>query len=204
MKRISFILLTGVFMFTAGMIYGQKIKSGDFKVLNGQTVVILKYDYADMKVGKFKTEDEYLKNGIAERNKKKPGSGDDWANKWASDKSDRFEPMFQKEFNNVIDKCGITGKEDASDAKYTLIVRTTFLEQGFQSGMGPSRSASINMIVDLVETANPGQVLASIDYPKIPSVNMMGYDYDTGERIKSCYDRAGGNIGALICKSMKK
>lgn len=60
------------------------------------------------------------------------------------------------------------------------------------------------MTLDLVETANPGSILGHIVYDKVPSVNMMGYDFDTGTRIQSCYDRAGGNIGKLICKSLAK
>jgi hypothetical protein len=204
MKKLSIILLVSAFVLSAGNLFSQKLKSGDFKVLKGQTTVNLKYDYASMVVGKFKNEQDYIENATAERNKKKPGSGDEWAKKWESDKTERFQPMFEKSFNSKLSDAGITGKEGAADAKYTLIVKTVFLEQGFQSGMGVSKPAYINMEVELVETANPGAVLAAIEYDKIQSVNMMGYDYDTGERIKSCYDRAGDNIGKLIEKNILK
>ncbi|HTX88580.1 MAG TPA: hypothetical protein VMC08_06290 [Bacteroidales bacterium] len=204
MKRTCYIMLIGAFLLAAGSLFAQKISSGDLKVLKGQSTVSLTYDFSHMKVGKYDNEEDYIKAGTAERNKKKAGSGDEWATKWASDKADRFEPMFMKSFNAIGDKCGLTGKQDFTEAKYTLVIHTVYLEQGFQSGVGPSKSAYINLVVDLVETANPGTVLATIEYPKVPSVNMMGYDYDTGERIKSCYDRAGENIAALICKTLKK
>jgi hypothetical protein len=204
MKKMIVVLFCGLLLASSGLLYGQKIKSGDFKVLQGQSTLNLQYDYSNMAVGKFKVEEEYIKDGIADRNKKKPGSGDEWAQKWASDKSERFQPMFEKNLNGEIKDCGLTGVPNAGDAKYTLIVRTTFLEQGFQSGVGPSKPAYINLVVDLVETANPGTILATIEYPKVQSANMMGYDYDTGGRIMSCYDRAGGNIGNLSCKNMKK
>ncbi len=204
MKKIIFILLAGTFLVMTGISFGQKITSGDFKVLNGQSVVSLQYDYSKMKIGKFDNEADYVKSATAERNKKKAGSGDEWAAKWASDKADRYQPTFQKEFNNIGGKCGITGKQDFPEAKYTLIIRTLFLEPGVQTGTFGSKPAYLNLTIDLVETANPGTILATIDYPKVQSVNMGGFDYDTGERIRSAYDRAGGNIGALICKSMIK
>jgi len=46
--------------------------------------------------------------------------------------------------------------------------------------------------------------LAVIDLPKLQSVNMMGYDYDTGSRIQSCYDRAGDELGKFLCKNAFK
>ncbi len=204
MKKISILLLTVIFTLTAAFLYAQKIKHGDFKVLKGQTTLNLTYDYSSMAVGKFKNEKDYLMDGIADRNKKKQGSGDEWARKWASDKTDRFQPTFERNFNGKISDVGITAKEGASDAKYTLLLKIVFLEQGFQSGVGVSKPAYINLVVDLVETASPNQVLAEIVYDKIPSVNMMGYDYDTGERVRSCFDRAGDNIGKLIVKNMSK
>ena len=196
-------MLIAAFFFSAGQLFSQKLKSGDLKVLKGQTTVNLKYDYSSMAVGKFKNEQDYIENGTAERNKKKPGSGDEWAKKWESDKTERFQPMFEKNLNDKFKDIGLTGKEGI-DTKYTLVVKVVFLEQGFQSGMGVSKPAYINMVVELIESANPATPVAVIQYDKIQSANMMGYDYDTGERIKSCFDRAGDNIGKLIVKSVEK
>jgi hypothetical protein len=204
MKKLSVLMLIAAFVLSAGQLFSQKLKSGDLKVLKGQTTLNLKYDYSSMQVGKFKDEQEYIENGTAERNKKKAGSGDEWAKKWESDKSARFQPVFEKNLNDKLSDIGLTGKEGANDAKYTLVVKTVFLEQGFQSGMGVSKPAYINMVLDLVETANPGTPVAVIQYDKIQSANMMGYDFDTGERVKSCFDRAGDNIGKLIVKSVGK
>jgi hypothetical protein len=36
---------------------------------------------------------------------------------------------------------------------------------------------------------------------KVQSVNMMGYDFDTGARIQSCYDRAGDWMGSFLLKN---
>ena len=200
MKRLSILLFISVFLLSAGNNFAQKLKSGDLKMLKGQTTLNIQYDYSQMKVGK-KNADDFVAEGIIERNKKKPGSGDEWAGKWKSDRTDRYQPTFEKNFNDKTSNAGTTIKEGASDARYTLIVKVTFFEPGFQSGVGISKPASLNMDIDVVETSAPDKVLANIEYNKIPSKNMMGYDFDTGSRVQSCFDRAGDDFGKFFLKN---
>ena len=200
MKRINVFLLVIAIVFSAGNMMAQKLKSGDLKMLKGQSVVNVQYDYSQMKVGK-KNVDEYEAEGIRERNKKKPGSGDEWAVKWKSDRTDRFQPTFEKNFNDKTSGAGTTIREGATDAKYTLIVRITFFEPGFQSGVGISKPASLNITIDVVETPAADKILATVEYNKIPSKNMMGYDFDTGSRVQSCFDRAGDDFGKFFYKN---
>ena len=136
-------------------------------------------------------------------NKKEAGSGDRWAKAWVNDRDARFHPMFEKNFNGNAKKCDLTGKQEATDAKYTLIIKTVFTEPGYNVGVS-RKNASINMVVELVETANPDNVLGMAEQKNIQSVNMMGYDYDTGGRIQSCYDKAGDKFGNFVCKYMDK
>ncbi len=200
MKRLGVLFLVYAIALSSGNIMAQKLKSGDLKVLKGQSVLNIQYDYSQMKVGK-KSADDYVADGIAERNKKKAGSGDEWAAKWNSDKSERFQPTFEKNFNDKTSVAGTTVKDGAADAKFTLIVRVTFFEPGFQSGVGVSKAASLNMSIDVVETAAPATVLAKVEYNKIPSKNMWGYDFDAGARVQSCFDRAGDDFGKFFYKN---
>jgi hypothetical protein len=203
MKKIGILFLMSFFVFAGSNGFSQKLKSGDLSILKGQKVINLQYDYSKMKVGKYDNEEEYIKDGTADRNQKKPGSGDEWATKWRSDKEDRFQPMFERKLNEMLDKCGLESKLNATDAQYTMIVHITTMEQGFQSGVGFSKPAYIDLVVDIVDSKAPDKPLATIAYPKCQSVNMMGYDYDTGSRILSCFDRAGDAIGLLIWKDVR-
>jgi hypothetical protein len=178
----------------------QKLKTGDLKMLKGQSVLNIRYDYSKMMVGK-KTAEEYVNDGIAERNKKKAGSGDEWAVKWQSDRTERFQPSFERNFNRKTSESGTIVKPEANDAKYTIIVRVNFYEPGFQSGVGVSKAASLSMVIDVVETGAPDKTLATIEYAKIPSKSMMGYDFDAGARIESCFDRAGDDYGKFFVKN---
>jgi hypothetical protein len=201
MKKVTFILLTGIFFLAAGDIFAQKITSGTFTELKGQSVVNIQYDYTNLMVGKM-AEKDYIAKGTADRNKKKEGTGDTWAEAWQNDKTSRFQPTFEKYMNLVLNTIGIKVLEE-TDPKYTLVVHVTFIEPGFQSGVGPSKAATVSFDVSLVETTVPATVLGTIIYEKAPSAHMMGYDFDTGSRLESCFERAGENIGRIIAKASK-
>jgi len=198
------LLIMGAFLFPGMTTYAQaKLASGDAHVLKGQSVINLQYDYSNMAVGKFKSADDYVADRVADMNKKKPGDGDRWAEAWKNDRTSRFQPMFEKNLNARLEKFGVTGKQNATDAKYTLIVKTIFTEPGYNIGIS-RMNAWIKMEVNLVETANPGSVLAKIMMKREDSKNMMGYDYDTGGRIQSAYDNAGEDLGSFLVKNALK
>jgi hypothetical protein len=214
MKKFSILLLISTFILSFNTGHSQKLKSGETDVLKGQKLVNIKFTYSGMEVGKFKSEDEYISKGTADRNSKKPGTGDVWAAKWQSDKSERYQPGFIESFNNSADGCGIEVKEDAGDAKYTFIVRTTFLEQGVETVVfGAAKSASVNLEIDLVETASQDKVIATIESngnkPKsnarvtVDGVPVNKEVYDAGARITECYESAGKSVGKFICKGIK-
>jgi hypothetical protein len=204
MKKISILLLMGAFLLPGITMFAQcKLVSGNVSVLKGQSVINLQYDYSKMAVGKFKNADDYVADRTADMNKKKPGDGDRWAEAWKNDRASRYQPIFEKNLNAIVGKFNVTCKENATDAKYTLIIRTTFTEPGYNIGIS-RQNAWIKMEVDLVETANPGTVLASMQMKREDSANMMGYDYDTGARIMSAYDRAGDHLGAFLVKNALK
>jgi hypothetical protein len=203
MKRLSVILVTGLFLFSGSIAMAQKLVSGSVDMLKGEKVLNLKYDYSHMTVGKYKNEQDYVTKKTDDMNKKEAGSGDKWAAAWVSDRADRYQPRFEKNLNMVIDHMGVSAKENAPDAKYTLIIKTTFTEPGFNVGV-MRQNAYIDMVVDVVETAAMDKVLGGIEMKKLQSVYMGGYDFDTGARIESCYDRAADNLGSFLVKQAFK
>jgi hypothetical protein len=206
MKRYKMIFLLVAFLLPGVTLFSQvKLLSGNISALKGQSKVNLEYDYSKMAVGKFKDEAEYVAKKTADLNKKKPGDGDRWAEAWKNDRTAKFQPMLEKNLNDKLSnsKVGFVCEEHAQDAKYTLIIRTTFTEPGYNAGI-TRENAWIKLDVDLVETANPGTVLASMQMKREDSINMMGYDFDTGSRIQSAYDRAGEHLGSFLVKNLSK
>ena len=179
--------------------FAQKIKvsSGNLDFLKGVEVLNVEYDYDNMGVGKYDKEADYVADKVSDYNDKEPGRGDNWRESWIADREERFEPKFEELINNSLGKKNVSvgGHPDAS---YTLILKTTFTEPGFNVGV-VRKNASINCEAVFV-SSDSGEELATITIMNSPGRGGMGYDFDTGFRIQEAYAKAGKELGRFISK----
>ncbi|MBC8314598.1 MAG: hypothetical protein ISR57_02655 [Bacteroidales bacterium] len=54
MKKIIILILVGLLFTAGGSLFGQKLKSGSFSALKGQSEINLQYDYSNMAVENLK------------------------------------------------------------------------------------------------------------------------------------------------------
>ena len=196
------LLVTGLFLtFQVGFAQRIDLRSGDVAVLEGQKVVNVQYDYSDFGVGKFATEKEYLDKKSAEYNAKEAGKGDEWRKAWVADRKNRYEPKFEELFNKGLEGKGLKADQGNPDAKYTFVVKTVFLEPGFNVGV-MRKNAYLNYKVDLVETTSKSPV-AEMVLNNVPGGQFMGMDYDSGTRIAESYAKAGKTLAAFLDKKLK-
>jgi len=193
MKKLANII--AVLMLSAFVLKttAQKIKtqSGNPTILKSETTVNIEFVYDNISVGKYKSENEYIKAKTEEYNKKEAGKGDTWAASWARDKQARFEPKFIELFTANSDM--MVNK----DAKYTLIFKTTSIEPGFNIGI-TRKNAEIDAEVVIVETANRDNIVAAMTISNVPGGTAFGYDFDTGLRISESYANAGKKLAKYL------
>lgn len=210
MKKITYVFMSLLFATCTLNGFAQKLTSGALTALKGEKVVNITYDYSKMAVGKFSTEAEYLTKAAADRNEKEAGTGDAFVASWNNAKTEKYAPAFEEDFNKQASDCGITAKSDPS-AKYTLVVHVKFLEQGVETVvMGTAKQASVDFQIDVVETAAPDKVIASIEMNKIkpkakPKMSVGGVSvsktsYDATLRVAECFEMGGKQLGKFICK----
>lgn len=199
---------TGLFLATlliglGSFSYGQKMKvlEGNCDFLKNEKSINIEYDYSEMSVGKFDTEEEYVNKKVAEHNEKEAGKGDKWKESWEGSRQRVFHPKFEALFNKGLAKRGLSGSQDATDSKYTLIVKTLFLEPGFNIGV-MSKAASTNLEYIFVETESR-KVVARFSQSGIPGAQAMGMDFDASTRISESYAKGGKMLAAYIYKQLK-
>lgn len=200
MKKLNIILL---FVGMASFSFGQKIVKvkGDVKALKGQTSFNIQYDYSEMGVGKFKEEAKYIEDGVAEREKKEAGKGQVFKDGWFGARERVYQPKFETLFNKGGVKTGFSGSSDNANAKYTLIVKTTYTEPGFNIGIA-KKAASINVEYIFVESGTEN-VVAKLTQAGIPGAQAMGYDFDVSTRVSESYAKAGKMLAAYLAKALK-
>jgi len=199
MKKVVFF---AIFLISCAM-SAQKVKvlSGDFKSLKGISEYNLEFDYKDIKVDKFKTEEEFLADKMKKREEK--GTDEDFRKSWFADREERYEPKFIESFNKRFDDQEVKVAKGLSSAKYTMSVKTVWISPGFNVGV-VRRDAYVTAIVTVFETANPSNVLISVQYEKTHGEGAMGYDFNSGYRISEGYAKLAKELAAGIKKHTKK
>lgn len=193
MKRI--ILLFAVSFMLVNVTNAQKIKvvDGDLSFLKDLSEISVVFEYPDdIKVGKM-SQQAYIDKKVAEKEKKEAGTGESWKEAYFSDRTDHYEPMFIELFDKYTGDLYI--QQDDPDYQYTMVVKTTFMEPGFNVGI-QSKKAAIDLDINFVETANPDKVLATIKVSKSPGTA----HYDQGLRVGESYAKAGKELGRLLDK----
>ncbi|MCF0042622.1 hypothetical protein [Dyadobacter fanqingshengii] len=203
MKKFIYAAVVAFAAIGASDSFAQRVdlRSGDVAVLSGQKIVNIEYDYSEFGVGKFATEKEYLDKKSAEYNAKEAGKGDTWKKAWVDDRKNRFEPKFEELFNKGMADKGMQAVQSRPDATYTLIVRTKFVEPGFNVGV-MRKNAYVDYEVDLVESANKSAKVAQLNLRNVPGGQFGGFDFDTGVRIAESYAKAGKSLAAFLDKKL--
>lgn len=193
-----------VALFIATISYGQKMKvsEGSIKNLKGITQFDLEFDYSDMQIPKYDSEEAFLADKISGKEKKAKGSGDRWKKKWFSNREEKFEPMFIESFNKRFKKNQVNVELDNSDAKYIMKVHTTWMYAGYNVGI-VRHNAEINVEITVYEKSNSSNILLKGTYKKVQGNGAFGNDYDEGFRISHCYAKTAKNIAIYILKKAK-
>jgi len=140
MKKLLFISIAMIFLATNTN--AQKIRkvSGDFAKVAGETELNVEYDYSDMAVGDYPKEADYIAYKKGEITKKDGAEkADKWEAGWIGARKSQYEPMFEELANK---RGNIVVAKNNNNAKYTLILKTTFTEPGWNVGV-MKRAASI-------------------------------------------------------------
>lgn len=205
MKKI-FSVAVAALLLTCTNVNAQKFTEGDDKLtfLKGETALNIEYDYKNMNVGKI-SEEDYKKDKIADFNKKQPGKGERWAEKWVASRELVYEPMFEELLNKLLfkGKINVVAGKKQTAAKYTLVVRTTMMEPGFNAVV-MKVDPSCNFEFEIVENATK-KVLAKAELKRVMGIVMNDNDwaFDPSNRIKECYAKAGKVWGKKLAKCLK-
>ena len=196
MKNIA--ILTAFLLFS-GTIYGQKLKvdDGNLKNLKDIKIYLVEFDYTDVQIPKFDSEEDFLKDKMDKRDEKNPGDGERFKKSWFDDRENRYKPKFIESFNKRFKEGEIQVGD--SEGQYTLKVHTTKLYPGYNVGVWRHNS-EIDATITVYETGNDSNVLFAGSYKDVQGAGAFGNDYDSGYRISECYAK----LAKTFAKDLKK
>ncbi|CAM3609211.1 hypothetical protein [Zobellia roscoffensis] len=178
-----------------------KVKEGDIKNLKDISAYTLEFDYSNLEIPKFDSEEDFLADKMAKREEKEAGTGEKFKESWFADREERYEPKFIESFNKRFDDGEVSVSMDAAD--YTMKIHTTKIYAGYNVGI-VRKNAEISTVITVYETANPTNVLLEGTYEDVQGYGAMGNDYNSGYRISECYAKLAKNIAGYIIKKALK
>ncbi|TGV02255.1 hypothetical protein [Flavivirga rizhaonensis] len=187
-------------IFFTSLMFSQKVKvkEGDFKNLKEITEYNLQFEYSDLKIPKYDSEEDFLKDKMKKREDKEAGAGEKFKASWFADRKDRYEPKFIESFNKRFEDGEVKATQNTA-AKYTLLVKTTMMYAGYNVGI-VRQNAKIEATLVVFETKTPDVILFSADYTKVEGYGAMGNDYNSGYRISEAYAK----LAKEFAKNLKK
>ncbi len=178
-----------------------KVSKGDIKNLKDISAYTLEFDYSNLEIPKYDSEDDFLADKMAKREEKEAGKGEEFKKSWFADRQDRYEPKFIESFNKRFDDGEVSVSME--DADYTMKIHTNKIYAGYNVGV-VRKNAEIDATVTVYETANPSNVLLEGKYSDVQGYGAMGNDYNSGYRISECYAKLAKNMAGFIIKKALK
>ncbi len=178
------------------------MNSGDVSNLTKVRNVNIVYSYADLGVGAFRKEEDYLNKKCDDMKKKDPSACEKFRKDWVEGRKTKFEPRFELLFNKYAEKMAfMQGTNYSTNQDITLEVHTVFIEPGYNIGIS-SKPATIDMECTFKDKS--GKILCVIFIKNAVGASAMGYDFDVTSRLVESYSKASKMLAALIKKERKK
>ena len=184
-------------LFVSTIVASQRytILSGDLKNLKGISEYNVTFDYSNLKVNEFETEEEFLKEKMDHR-QGSPQKSEQYKMDWYAAREGIYEPQFIDVFNNRFEKQEIYAGGNIN-AAYTMNVKTIWIYTGYNV-VAATEPAKITAIISVFEVANPSHVLLQIKFDKTIGFEKGQFEFDQGYRIAGAYDKLAKNIAMQL------
>jgi len=203
MKTKFILLAMTILAFTGVQAQKMKVESGNFDFLKGQTElnVVFNYDNATFYKDKM-SEAEYIEKRTKEIGEDKgKKEAETWQKDWEASKAGSFQDKFLSSFHKNMEKKKIKLTK-GTDAKYTLVVETVWIYPGWFAGV-MKQPAKVSTKLKFVETANPSNVLLTINSENAPGDIAFVGVANNNDRMAEGYAKTGKSLASFIEKKAK-
>lgn len=163
-----------------------KVTEGDWNALKGISEYTLVFDYSNLVIPKFDSEEAFLADKMSKRDEKEAGTGEKFKESWFSDRENFYEPRFIETFNDRYKDNLVKVDKNLNSAEYTMKIHTTFMYPGYNVGV-VRHDSKIEVTLSVYKNDSPEKILFSADYTKINGEGNGGFDYNSGQRIADAY-----------------
>ncbi|QNJ97960.1 hypothetical protein [Constantimarinum furrinae] len=190
-------IITGLLILFTLTVTAQKgdVLVGKWKSLSGLERFDLEFDYSEVTVDDFETEEDYINQKMKDKNEDEPGEGEIWRKRYFADREAHYEPKFIESFNKRGDW---KVSKDFDDSEYILKVNTLLLYHGWNVGV-MRKAARIDAVIEIFKRGKDTP-LFKVKYENVKGADAMGYDYAIHSRVAEGYAK----LAKSFLKEVKK
>lgn len=192
MKVIIMVLL--LTNFTYAQRY--KVLEGDIENIKGITEYNVAFDYSNIQIHGFDSEQDFLQDKMKKREHKE-GAAEKFKDEWFSNRQNFYEPRFLDYFLNYFPNNEIVFQK-ASKAEYTMKIHSTWVYPGYLV-----EPAKLSANVSVFETKNPTKVLVVLQFQRVIGIENKQFNNELADRISSAYEKLAKNIAIQLKRFVK-
>ena len=153
------ILFLTIILFTV-TVNSQKLKiiKGGTETLKGVTEYNVVFDYSNITIAQYDSEEEFLKDKMKIREDNEQGAGAKFKKQWFSSRDSLYEPKFIKYFNDFFTSKIKIKVLNEGNAKYTMLINTVFIYPGYNVGVWGEES-KLKATITVYETESPDNIV---------------------------------------------
>ena len=197
----KFVLLGVLLLASAVQAQDMKVTKGNFDFLKNQNEINVLFDYSNFTMmADENPESVYISERTKDLNAKNKGVGDLWEKKWQAAKGNIWSQKFLELMTIIYSKArkDVKFDQELTKAKYTLIVKTTWIYPGWDAGI-MKQKAKVSTVLQFVETANPSTVLLEIVSKEAPG-DQFGNNFSNESRIGEGYAKTAKSLAKMMLK----
>lgn len=185
MKKLIFLIFILSFSKTSAQRF--EIISGKLENLKVISEYHINFDYKDLMVHGFESEEAFLKDKMDKRSKVE-GKAENFKNDWFENREKIYEPAFVNYFNEKLEKNNVKATKNPT-TKYSLDIKITWIYPGYFS-----EPAKISAVMTFFETANPKNKLLEIEFDKVIGFKQNEFTGRLNDRITGAYEKLAKNL----------
>ncbi len=158
-----------------------QLTSGQLDSLKNAKIVNIEFKNDTTKVGKM-SENDYINLKVKELNEKESGKGDEWLINWHKKRASG-EKMMTESLNKSLTKAMLLFQKECLTAKYTLVVNSYAIEEGWDVFFESYPSVA-GLSITIIETQDRNKEVARLTCAGVGAPGQLAGAYaDAGNRL---------------------
>jgi hypothetical protein len=187
-RKLKFIIIVSIVFTSFSYSQRYQIYEGSFENLNAIKSFKVEFNYENIQVNGFESEEEFLKEKM-EKRKSNPEKAANFKRDWFLNRDVYYNPAFINYFNNYFKK---EERKIVTDSQYLMKVNLTWIYPGYAI-----EPAKLSAAIDFFDTVNSKKLLV-VHFEKVIGIEKKTIEINEYERVIGAFEKLAKNLAIQL------